>query len=80
MQPAAPGGVGTGSATAMASAQAIAPPPRLPEQAPGSDLRILHPDPPLAQEERAVLQHLAHLAGYGQLDLTTPRLLASRGA
>ena len=54
--------------------------PRMPAQPAGSDLRILHPDPPLAADERDVLQNLIALAGYGQLDLTTPRLLASRGA
>ena len=54
--------------------------PRMPAQAAGSDLLILHPDPPLAADERGVLQDLIALAGYGQLDLTTPRLLASRGA
>ena len=54
--------------------------PRMPAQAPGSELRILHPDPPLAADELSVLQHLVALAGYGQLDLTTPHLLASRGA
>ena len=51
----------------------------MPAQAPGSDLRILHPDPPLAEDERAALQQLVALAGYGQLDLTTPRLMAARG-
>ena len=53
--------------------------PRMPAQAPGSDLRILHPDPPLAEDERAALQQLVALAGYGLLDLTTPRLMAARG-
>lgn len=54
--------------------------PRMPAQAAGSSLRILHPDPPLAEDEREVLQSLVSLAGYGALDLTTPRLLAARGA
>lgn len=44
-------------------------------------LRILHPDPPLASEETSVLQALATLAGLeGAVDITTPRLLAARGA
>jgi hypothetical protein len=46
----------------------------------GETLAILHPDPPLAEDERRVLQSLAALAGYGDLDVTTPRLLAARGA
>jgi hypothetical protein len=71
--------------TSDASVDAPAPPgqrpaPRMPAQAAGSDLRILHPDPPLAEDERGVLQNIVALAGYGQLDLTTPRLLAARGA
>jgi hypothetical protein len=64
-----------GEAVARASAA-----PRMPARQPGSELCILHPDPPLAADERSVLQHLVALAGYGQLDLATPRLLASRGA
>jgi hypothetical protein len=47
---------------------------------PGAAVRILHPDPPLSQDERDVLQWIVSAAGYGALDLTTPRLLASRGA
>jgi hypothetical protein len=44
-------------------------------------LRLLHPDPPLASEEARMLQLLAQLAGLAStLDITTPRLLASRGA
>lgn len=54
--------------------------PRIAAQPAGSRLRILHPDPPLADDEIDVLQQLVHLAGYGTLDLTTPRLLAARGA
>ena len=53
---------------------------RMPALPPGSELRILHPDPPLAADERQVLQQMVALAGYGALDLTTPRLLAARGA
>ena len=55
-------------------------PPRMAAQSAGSDLRILHPDPPLADDECDVLQRMVTMAGYGQLDLTTPRLLAARGA
>ena len=46
---------------------------------PGGDVRILHPDPPLASDELMVLQQIVTLAGQGTLDLTTPRLLAARG-
>jgi hypothetical protein len=46
-----------------------------------SELRILHPDPPLGTEERATLEQLATLAGFhGRLEPMTPRLLAARGA
>ena len=55
-------------------------PPCMPAQGPGSEIRILYPDPPLAEDERRVLQLLVQLAGYGPLDLSTPRLLAARGA
>lgn len=78
-------GAGSGGAGSAAAADPEARPsqgraaPRMPAQAPGSDLRILHPDPPLAEDERAALQQLVALAGYGQLDLTTPRLMAARG-
>ena len=45
-----------------------------------NDLRILHPDPPLGPDERAVLQEMAKLSGLvGKLDIMTPRLLAARG-
>lgn len=47
---------------------------------PGAELRVLHPDPPLAGEERAVLQDLVRRAGHAGLDLSTPKLLAARGA
>jgi hypothetical protein len=53
--------------------------PRITRTAPGATLRILHPDPPLAADETSVLQQITSMAGYAQLDLTTPRLLASRG-
>jgi hypothetical protein len=44
------------------------------------DLRILHPDPPLGPDERAVLEEIARLAGItGEVDLMTPRSLAARG-
>ena len=46
----------------------------------GAEVRVLHPDPPLASEERAVLQDLARRAGHAVLDLSTPKLLAARGA
>lgn len=46
----------------------------------GAELCILHPDPPLGPDETQVLQQIALLAGHGQLDLTTPRLLSARGA
>lgn len=53
-------------------------PPAL--QAASTDLRVLHPDPPLGPDERAVLEDLAAFGGLkGKLDLLTPRLLASRG-
>lgn len=43
-------------------------------------LIVLHPDPPLGPEEKAVLQELLSLAGVqGGLDVMTPRLLAARG-
>jgi hypothetical protein len=46
-----------------------------------ADLRIIHPDPPLGPEEKAVLQQIASLCGHtGLLDIVTPRTLAARGA
>ncbi len=43
-------------------------------------LTILHPDPPLGQDEIHVLEQIARLAGVkGVLELTTPRMLAARG-
>lgn len=54
--------------------------PRIPALPKGSPVRILHPDPPLSQDELHVLQQMVSLAGLGALDLTTPRLLAARGA
>jgi hypothetical protein len=54
--------------------------PCIPPLPKGSPVQILHPDPPLSQDERRVLQQMVSLAGLGALDLTTPRLLAARGA
>lgn len=46
----------------------------------GGGLRILHPDPPLGTDEKAVLDRIVALAGLReQLDIMTPRLLAARG-
>nr|VFJ60345.1 MAG: TIR domain-containing protein [Candidatus Kentron sp. DK] len=46
----------------------------------GSELRILHPEPPLAEDEKLVLSQMASLCGKGlELDIMTPRLLAARG-
>lgn len=43
-------------------------------------LTILHPDPPLGEDEIHVLEQIARLAGVkGALELTTPRMLAARG-
>jgi hypothetical protein len=43
-------------------------------------LRIIHPDPPLGDDELSVLQQVAGLAGMNiRLDVMTPRLLAARG-
>ncbi len=43
-------------------------------------LRVLHPDPALAPDEREVLNQIMSLAGWGAgLDVMTPRQLASRG-
>lgn len=44
-----------------------------------SGLRVLHPDPPLGPDEKAVLDKLARLSGLKPLDIMTPRLLAARG-
>ncbi len=45
-----------------------------------SEIRILHPDPPLGPDEKRVLQELPKLMGLGtKLDIMTPRLLAARG-
>jgi len=59
---------------------ALGKPPRMAPRSEGSRVCIIHPDPPLSEDERAVLQQMATMAGYGSLDLTTPRLLATRGA
>ena len=46
----------------------------------GSDVRILHPDPPLGADERLVLEQVLALSRKGgKLDIMTPRLLAARG-
>lgn len=42
--------------------------------------RILHPDPPLGEDEKVVLDQMAKLGGLnGGLDIMTPRMLAARG-
>lgn len=46
----------------------------------GNTLRLLHPDPPMATPEHEVLMALAARCGITALDITTPRLLAARGA
>jgi hypothetical protein len=44
-----------------------------------TQLVILHPDPPLGPEEKAVLEELLSLSGLDlELDVLTPRLLAAR--
>jgi hypothetical protein len=46
-----------------------------------TDLRILHPDPPLGPDEREVLVQMLKLMGHrGAFEATTPRGLAARGA
>ncbi len=46
----------------------------------GEPIRVLHPDPPLGQDEVVVLQEMVQLAGHsGVLDVMTPRMLAARG-
>lgn len=43
-------------------------------------IRILHPDPPLGADEKAVLEQILAFGGKtGTLDVMTPRQLASRG-
>jgi hypothetical protein len=43
-------------------------------------VRILHPDPPLGRDEKAVLEQMLALSGLGgRLDVMTPRQLAARG-
>ena len=50
----------------------------LPEE--DTDIRILHPAPPLGPDEKLVLQQLlAPCRQKGTLDIMTPRLLAARG-
>ena len=44
-------------------------------------VRVLHPDPPLGEEEKLVLEQVLSLGSPDcELDVTTPRLLAARGA
>jgi hypothetical protein len=46
-----------------------------------TNLLVLHPDPPLGEDEKGVLQQIAAMAGVtGDLDLMTPRQLESRTA
>ena len=46
----------------------------------GSDIRVLHPAPPLGPAEKLVLKQLLELCRQrGTLDIMTPRLLAARG-
>lgn len=46
----------------------------------GAKLRILHPDPPLGPDEKAVLEQILSFGGFeGKLDVMTPRQLAARG-
>lgn len=43
-------------------------------------LRIIHPDPPLGAEEKAIITQIFNFSNVkGRLDITTPRLLATRG-
>jgi len=50
----------------------------LPED--GTSIRVLHPDPPLGQDEKHVLdQALRLVRAQSTLDIMTPRLLAARG-
>jgi hypothetical protein len=45
-----------------------------------SELRVLHPDPPLGPEEKETLRQLVLLAGVAEsIDVLTPRMLAARG-
>lgn len=45
------------------------------------DILIIHPDPPLGDEEKLLLQELLSISGIDRkLDVLTPRLLAARGA
>jgi hypothetical protein len=46
----------------------------------GPILRVLHPDPPLGRDEKAVLDQIMVIhGGATRLDVMTPRLLAARG-
>ena len=44
-----------------------------------SDIRIVHPDPPLGPDEKLIFDQLLKLSkGEWQLDIITPRMLAAR--
>lgn len=46
----------------------------------GRNLTVLHPDPPLTEQEEHVLNEIARLMGQGTaIDVMTPRTLAARG-
>ena len=50
------------------------------EDADDEHLWIIHPDPPLGAEERAVVDEMCSLAGFdGRVDVLTPRTFALRG-
>lgn len=50
------------------------------EDADDEHLLIIHPDPPLGAEERAVVDEMCSLAGFeGRVDVLTPRTFALRG-
>jgi hypothetical protein len=44
------------------------------------EVTVLHPDPPLGEDERGVLEQLGHISGLGgRLVILTPRGLAGHG-
>jgi lambda repressor-like predicted transcriptional regulator len=48
---------------------------------PDGPIRIIHPDPPIGPDEYSVLDQIVRLGGLpNQLDVVTPRLLATRAA
>lgn len=50
------------------------------EDAEDEHLLIIHPDPPLGPDERAVLDEMCSVAGFeGRVDVLTPRTFAMRG-